>query len=681
MKIIKFTIAVILTLNMMGDIVQAQHYTDWEGFEFIAGRYDSKGRIEFYELQKDYTINITEYFLDGDKLPPATGQHADYYNNWARALPPCEWEFITVELGGYLTVKKGYRWDGSSYPCKDYDPDRAAFCVDEYFNFRSSLVHDALYDLMRLEYLAADHHHQLPVGDLCLDTHILWDAGDHNRRMADMMFYMIASEDGQPPGLGLHEAESDYDALRELGACKSHDEEKLEAWKYYVNELTAIATDGKVELYWRRPDETGKCPDFSGYFSPYNGYSIYRTGLEIDTFEPITIDPPNPPVWVTSYTDTSVVNGNLYIYQIIADTSSKNQDDWSNKENVVPMKGPGNALVLDGIDDYVEANTVSNDLIFELMPNPIHSFTMETWIYPEEQTVNAAILTFNTISGGNNNMIFYNGENQKFNYYDPENGYTYSDSLSNVEEWHHVAVTINEHNQGVLYVNGLKRATFETSVEPSRGARFSIGQEWDNNSTSQHLKGMIDEVRIWKSVRTQEEIQTAMNIPLRGDENQLVGLWHFDEPSDYFVQTGIGLLPPSLVRKGFDATSYANDGILMGYDVSDVPFVPSGAMGDPVSIHDEAFDKLPFSYALQQNYPNPFNPTTTITYQLPIANYVELSVYNLLGQKVATLVSEKQAAGYYSVEWDAFNYASGVYVYKIETDKGFVQSRKLILLK
>jgi hypothetical protein len=90
---------------------------------------------------------------------------------------------------------------------------------------------------------------------------------------------------------------------------------------------------------------------------------------------------------------------------------------------------------------------------------------------------------------------------------------------------------------------------------------------------------------------------------------------------------------------------------------------------------------LPGSYSLKQNYPNPFNPQTTIAYDLPRADQVELVVYNTLGQKVATLVSEKQAAGSYRVEWNAGRYASGIYYYKLKCACGFTQTRKLVILK
>jgi choice-of-anchor B domain-containing protein len=98
--------------------------------------------------------------------------------------------------------------------------------------------------------------------------------------------------------------------------------------------------------------------------------------------------------------------------------------------------------------------------------------------------------------------------------------------------------------------------------------------------------------------------------------------------------------------------------------------------------------RIPTTYALDKNYPNPFNPTTTIGYQLPFASDVELSIYNLLGQKVATLVSKQQSVGYYQVNWDASGFASGIYYYRIEAhathskqERPFIQTKKLILVK
>ena len=98
-------------------------------------------------------------------------------------------------------------------------------------------------------------------------------------------------------------------------------------------------------------------------------------------------------------------------------------------------------------------------------------------------------------------------------------------------------------------------------------------------------------------------------------------------------------------------------------------------------IGDKDETNIPQQFALMQNFPNPFNPTTVISSQLPVVSQVELSIYNLLGQKITTLVSEKQPVGTYKLEWDAGGLASGLYFYRLKTDEGFIQTKKLILLK
>jgi Secretion system C-terminal sorting domain len=89
---------------------------------------------------------------------------------------------------------------------------------------------------------------------------------------------------------------------------------------------------------------------------------------------------------------------------------------------------------------------------------------------------------------------------------------------------------------------------------------------------------------------------------------------------------------------------------------------------------------LPKSFSLSQNYPNPFNPTTNIKYALAEKSHVELSIYNVLGQKISTLVNAEQTAGEYSAPWDASQVASGVYFYRLETEK-FTSTKKMMLVK
>ncbi len=86
------------------------------------------------------------------------------------------------------------------------------------------------------------------------------------------------------------------------------------------------------------------------------------------------------------------------------------------------------------------------------------------------------------------------------------------------------------------------------------------------------------------------------------------------------------------------------------------------------------------TFRLYHNYPNPFNTRTIINYELPITNTVDISVYNLLGQKITTLVSEKLPAGYHEVEFNAQNLSSGIYFYRIEAGE-YHDVKKMILLK
>ncbi len=89
---------------------------------------------------------------------------------------------------------------------------------------------------------------------------------------------------------------------------------------------------------------------------------------------------------------------------------------------------------------------------------------------------------------------------------------------------------------------------------------------------------------------------------------------------------------------------------------------------------------MPTAYSLNQNYPNPFNPTTTISFTLPTENNVKLSVYNLLGEEVATLVNGVITAGNHRVDFNAAELSSGMYLYKLEAGN-FSATKKLVLMK
>ena len=105
------------------------------------------------------------------------------------------------------------------------------------------------------------------------------------------------------------------------------------------------------------------------------------------------------------------------------------------------------------------------------------------------------------------------------------------------------------------------------------------------------------------------------------------------------------------------------------------------------AVEERHTSELPSLFQLEQNYPNPFNPTTTIRYSITKSQRVTLTVFDVLGKEVETLVDGEREAGTFKITWDATNYPSGVYFYRLsvrtpsgQTD-GFVDTKKLVLLR
>jgi hypothetical protein len=88
----------------------------------------------------------------------------------------------------------------------------------------------------------------------------------------------------------------------------------------------------------------------------------------------------------------------------------------------------------------------------------------------------------------------------------------------------------------------------------------------------------------------------------------------------------------------------------------------------------------PFTFALSQNYPNPFNPTTSIQYQVESRQYVTLTVYDILGRLVTTLVDGEKAPGSYTATFDGSKLPSGIYLYRLQAGN-FTQTRRMVLMK
>lgn len=115
---------------------------------------------------------------------------------------------------------------------------------------------------------------------------------------------------------------------------------------------------------------------------------------------------------------------------------------------------------------------------------------------------------------------------------------------------------------------------------------------------------------------------------------------------------------------------------ITGWNIDDIKLIE-----DQTDTNTEVIAEVPDGFRLEQNHPNPFNPSTTISFTLAQDTNVELNVYNLAGQRVATIINgEQRQAGQHSAIFDAGTLSSGVYVYRLQTD-AFVQSKKMVLVK
>ncbi len=137
--------------------------------------------------------------------------------------------------------------------------------------------------------------------------------------------------------------------------------------------------------------------------------------------------------------------------------------------------------------------------------------------------------------------------------------------------------------------------------------------------------------------------------------------------------------PPALIYADEEG-SYASNEIAINWNAPLV-FVAGyfASEGSSTGIGKEE-GKGPDEFQLRQNFPNPFNPNTTISYRLPENDHVSLTVYDMLGKRISTLVNQQQSAGTHSVEFDATELSSGLYIYNVQTGK-FVESKKMVLIK
>jgi hypothetical protein len=108
-------------------------------------------------------------------------------------------------------------------------------------------------------------------------------------------------------------------------------------------------------------------------------------------------------------------------------------------------------------------------------------------------------------------------------------------------------------------------------------------------------------------------------------------------------------------------------------------YVDELSLGPPTDVQ-EISSEIPDNFNLSQNYPNPFNPSTNLEYSIPEASFVQLKIYDVLGNEVAELVNEEQSAGTYRADFNAGDASSGIYIAKLSVGEN-VKTIKMTLMK
>lgn len=262
-----------------------------------------------------------------------------------------------------------------------------------------------------------------------------------------------------------------------------------------------------------------------------------------------------------------------------------------------------------------------------------------------------------------------------------------------------VSVTglVNE-NFGVTRIgnldSGVKVTKIASGVElpaPVLIKTKDIGTSIDGNIAAEKYEGMLVKVMDVTVVRENADGNAGPDqgsggnrnygeISVQDDSGSPMRLETQDGTHDYhnFWVTSLENQPTRIIK---DSKFNEIDGILF-YSFSNYKLVPrkNDDFKGYTDVCEDCDNLLPSSYSINQNYPNPFNPSTKISYSIKENGMVNLTIYNILGQQVMTLVNEVQSAGVHSVQFNASSLSSGMYLYKISVND-FYAVKKMMLVK
>lgn len=404
---------------------------------------------------------------------------------------------------------------------------------------------------------------------------------------------------------------------------------------------------------------SGHAPLTVNFFdSTTSRFPVNQWGWDFDNDGTVDSHDQNP-VWrYTEPGDYSIM------FNVTIDSVTQN----SYQSNVIHVFDGESALLFNG-EDGMAVCMATPDL------NLDSSFTLEAWIKPKGwgdsgttgygRIIDKDKIKFMIIGPGNSNL---NDNCLTLQLAHEEETYSFHSSPENsidLDEWQHVACV---YTPGIirLYINGVEQ-NLTSSVDDIQ----VIGNNLDNeliigNNVSEFytFDGIIDEVRVWNLGRTSPQIADNYSIYLNGDEVGLLAYWRMNEGSG---------------SKILDYSVYSND-----LNLNDVEWA-QGALEYISDIGHPNSEIIPEIFSLKNAYPNPFNNQTVISYKIPVCSNIQLSIYNVLGQHIATLVNENQAAGHYRLRWNGKDSAgntvsAGIYFICLQSNEN-IETKKVLFLK
>lgn len=336
---------------------------------------------------------------------------------------------------------------------------------------------------------------------------------------------------------------------------------------------------------------------------------------------------------------------------------------WHNRDDVAIGKDAVVENALDWINNLVYPhNTATDKLTYSPGEDSVHLSTIVENPNSHQLSVRAYLKTLGGVFVDSVDLVeqVLNAEGEQW----------MADlDLPPTEEFYKIALTVFDQTASDNFT--VPNATRFTTAGPVVLDSIS----WVNNLTNYSVKPFLKNQSIVTTI-TNASVRLICNDP-----------WIISITPTSHSQPLPDISPGAIVSPQNPFAVTVNDSIFPGYFNFKVEVMSNewtywtdSMRVPPIVTGEDEELPVPLTFRLEQNYPNPFNPSTTIKYSLPEVRKVTLTLFNLLGEEVATLVNEEKVAGYYTVEFNAASLPSGVYFYRISAGS-FVETKKMVLMK